>query len=246
MTRLMALIEARVVRAADGVICNARNFARVMARQYPATRVEFVPNAVDTDSLPRHVGATPHRLAVACTGTIYGERDLRPLLAALRRFIDRHPEAPSSAVKLRVAGHTDSPRGHAARIEAAKLELAAHVEWLGIIPRKEVWQLLSQSGLGVVLAQDQGFQVPAKLYELVGIGVPTLVIAERGSASAEEGERVGAYVVSPDDQEGMGAVLEAVWSGHARPPAVTAQAVGYQQLADAVHALLADRGRDRR
>src|SRR5256885_5040333 len=47
----------------------------------------------------------------------------------------------------------------------------------------------------LVLAQYQPLCVPAKLYESVALGTPTLVIAEPDSAAAREARRLGAMTV---------------------------------------------------
>src|SRR5205823_12102020 len=54
-------------------------------------------------------------------------------------------------------------------------------------------------------------QIPAKLYESVAMGIPTLVVAPAGSAAAVEGERVGAVVRDAADIEGIACVLERLW-----------------------------------
>src|SRR5439155_1126048 len=65
--------------------------------------------------------------------------------------------------------------------------------------------------LAEVLAEDQELQIPAKLYESVAMGVPTLVVAPAGSAAAVEGARLGAVVRDSGDVEGIACVLERLW-----------------------------------
>jgi hypothetical protein len=91
-----------------------------------------------------------------------------------------------------------------------------YVEVLGRLPRAQALDVLSRSRLAVVLAQEQALQVPAKLYESVAMGIPTLVVAPADSAAGVEGSRVGAVVRDPADIEGIACVLEQVWRDDSR------------------------------
>src|SRR3989475_9030404 len=109
--------------------------------------------------------------------------------SALRIFLERHPEAAEAGSKLRVAGHANASCAHAFATQVASLGLERHVDLLCPLPRAQALKVVSRSRLVVVLAQEQELQVPAKLYESLAMGIPTLVIAEEGSAAGVEGKR---------------------------------------------------------
>ena len=73
--------------------------------------------------------------------------------------------------------------------------------------------------------------VPAKLYESVGLGVPTLVIAERTSAAANEARRIGAMTVDGADLAGIRAVFEDVLSGRIPIRIEAKTPISYEYLA---------------
>lgn len=83
------------------------------------------------------------------------------------------------------------------------------------IPRDLALQQVAETSLSVVLAQGQHSMVPAKLYESVALGVPTLVITESDSASAAAATRVGAIQREPNDIEGIADVLRSASQGSA-------------------------------
>jgi len=89
--------------------------------------------------------------------------------------------------------------------------MAQYVELLGLLPRAEALAVVSRSRLAVVLAQEQELQIPAKLYESVAMGIPTLVLAPAGSAASVEGHRVGAQVCESADVPAIARVLEQLW-----------------------------------
>jgi hypothetical protein len=106
-----------------------------------------------------------------------------------------------------------------------------HVELLGPLPRARALDMVSRSRLAVVLAQDQDLQIPAKLYESVAMGVPTLVVAPADSAAAAEGKRVGAVVCDSGDVEGMASLLENLWRDGSRAWPPCPVPITYEEIA---------------
>ena len=109
--------------------------------------------------------------------------------------------------------------------------MESYVEMLGLLPRARALSVVSRSRLAVVLAQHQELQIPAKLYESVAMGVPTLVIAPGGSATAVEGRRLGAVVCDADDVEGITCLLERLWRDGARRLAPCSVPITYEAIA---------------
>lgn len=235
---LTTRLERFALPSASMIICNTREFAAVLKSRYPSSVIEFVPNAVDRALLPP-ISADPFPgLAIVHVGTIYGGRDLGPVLVALRAFLDRHPGATHDGTRLRVAGHIDEPYASVVRRQIAELKLDSQVEFLGILPRGEALQLVGRSRLAVVLAQHQDLQVPAKLYEMVAMKARTVVLAALDSAAASEARRLGGSAIDPDDIGGLLGVMEKAFD-RARPVTpVSVAELDYQQLAVRVGRLL--------
>src|SRR5437764_583689 len=116
--------------------------------------------------------------------------------------------------------------------------MAPHVEVLGALSRPEAMNVLSRSQLAVVLAQEQELQIPAKLYESVAMGIPTLVVAPATSAAAVEGARVGAVVCDPADVERMAGLFEDLWRDGARAWPPCRVPISYDGIAVPVDRLL--------
>ena len=108
----------------------------------------------------------------------------------------------------------------------------------GMLPRAQALELLSRSSLALVLAQGQPMQVPAKLYESVALGVPTLVIAEEMSATASEARRIGAMTLDGADVDGLRSLFEDMLDGKL-PKKIEAKApIAYEHLAQEWDGLL--------
>ena len=97
--------------------------------------------------------------------------------------------------------------------EIEQLGLGDQVRVHGMVSRRTALELLSRAEMALVLAQNQPLCVPAKLYESVALGTPTLVIAEPDSAAAREARRLGAMTVDAGDVTGISALLIEMLSG---------------------------------
>jgi glycosyltransferase involved in cell wall biosynthesis len=205
-------LEAGTVRRASGLIVTTPQLREVLAADYPATPVHWVPNGVDLDLFPAPDRPPFPGLGVIHLGSVYSGRDPGPLLEAFGRFLRDCPDAGESGSAVRFVGTVESR--HRGTIDrAAASGLGDRIELVPHVPRDEALSLLQRSALSVVLAQQQREMVPAKLYESVALGLPTLVIAEKGSASFEAAERVGALRAEPDDIEGIVEIFFSVWRG---------------------------------
>ena len=235
-------LERLAVRAAHGVIANTPELAAALATKYPDVAIASIRNGVDPECLPPPAPHPYPGLGIAYVGTLYGSRDLGPVMQALHVFLERHPEAAQAGSKLRVAGYADPPNALAHEEEIASLGLEHHVDVLGLLPRAQALELLSRSRLAVVLAQDWEVQVPAKLYESVAMRIPTLVVTGAGSAAAVEGKRLGASVLDPSDIGGITRLLEQLWRNETPQSLPRGAPMTYAEIADLVQELLTGHG----
>lgn len=231
-------LERLAFRAAHAVITNTHQLAEALVAQYPDVPVACVPNGVDPECLPRPAPDPYPGLGIAYTGTLYTGRDLGPVVRALRMFLERHPDAAPAGSKLRIAGEAEPGHARAFYDAVAEAGMEPYVEVFGPLPRAQAQHVVSRSRLAVVLAQQQELQIPAKLYESVAMGIPTLVVAPPDSAAAVEGDRVGAAVRDSDDVEGIAAVLERLWEGGSRERSPCPVSITYEAIAPLVDQLL--------
>jgi len=235
-------LERLAFRAAQGVIASTPQLAQVLAAKYPDLAVTCVRNGVDSECLPPPATHPYPGLGIAYVGTLYGSEDLGPVMQALQVFLRRHPEAAQAGSKLRVAGHADASNALVCEQEITSLGLEQHVDVLGVLPRAEALNVVSRSRLAVVLAQELELQVPAKLYEAVAMGIPTLVVAGERSAAAIEGKRLGATVLDSGDVGGIIRLLEQLWRNGTPRSAPSHAAITYGDVAARMQELLTGPG----
>jgi glycosyltransferase involved in cell wall biosynthesis len=234
---ILRRLERLVFPRAKRVVVNTREFASALRITDPDLDVLCFPNGIDTEQLPKRDVSAVERGSIACVGTLYAGRNLSMVLAAIRALLTDQPEA-ASMLRLNVAGLMEPHHREKLEGEIAASGLTSLVTIHGMLPRAQALELLNRSHLALVLAQDQPMCVPAKLYESVGLGVPTLVIAELSGAAASEARRIGAMSLDSHDVEGMRSLLNDMLSGRLPTTIESTASVSYADLAVQMDRLL--------
>jgi len=237
MQAMVRPLERILFRRARAVVVTTREFAEELRRTEPRLEVCHVSNGTDIEGLPARTTDRFEELSIAYVGTLYCGRSFSTLIAALGGFAQDRP-CDAARIKLRIAGSIPPADAEQLRAELATYGLTDMVELYGTIPRRDALELLNRSHLALVLAQRQPTQVPAKLYECIGLGVPTLVITETNSASAREARRIGGIVVESGDAVAMRRLLEDLVAGRLPDAIVPAAPISHGVLAREVDRIL--------
>lgn len=211
--RMMAqVLERATLKRASVGLTTTPELQAQLETAYPSARIEWLPNGVDTAGLPARPDKLPPGLTLTHLGSVYLNRDPTPVLQAFERFLSAHPRAAEAESTFRFIGPISPEFRAALDRTVAELGIGNHVELTSTVPRKTALAILATSHVALVLAQGQDVMVPAKIYEAVAMGVPTLVISELGSAASNEARRLGAMLHEPDDVDGIVESLGHVWS----------------------------------
>jgi hypothetical protein len=228
---MLRRLERLVFPRAAKIIVNTLQFALALGAAEPDLDVRCFPNGVDLEHLPSRDERAVERGSIAYVGTLYAGRNLSSVCAAMRALLSNKPEA-AATLRLNVAGPMESPHRRQFEDDIAVAGLGSVVNIHGLLPRAQALELLNRSHLSLVLAQGQPMQVPAKLYESIGLGIPTLVIAEATSAAACEARRIGAMTVDDADVEGLRSVLEEMLAGRIPLKIEPKTPISYEHLAE--------------
>lgn len=227
---LLRRMERLVFPRAAKIVVNTLQFALALGAAEPDLDVRCFPNGVDLELLPMRDERAVERGSISYVGTLYAGRNLSPVCAAMRALLSDKPEA-AATLRLNVAGPMESPHRRQFENDIAVAGLTSVVNVHGLLPRAQALELLNRSHLSLVLAQDQPMQVPAKLYESVGLGIPTLVIAEATSAAACEARRIGAMTVDGGDVEGLRSIFDDMLTGRIPMKIEPKTPISYEYLA---------------
>ena len=229
--KTMEVMERKAILASSTVIANSRWLKEALEEKYGRGKIVWLPNGFDLESIPAKRPEPFPGLGIAHVGTMYGKRDIIPVVHALAEFLERNPAARSDGTKLRLAGNIEGTRPADLKRAVQERKLEPYVELLGVVPRAEALDILLRSRVCIVLAQGQMVEIPAKLQEAIGAGIPAVVLAPAGSASVAEAERIGAIHVDERQTGGLTEIFEAVARGELRVPEEQIQRVSYAGIA---------------
>jgi hypothetical protein len=230
-------LERLVFPRAARVVVNTLQFGSALGIAEPDLEVRCLPNGVDLEHVPMREIRHVEQGSIAYVGTLYFGRNLSSVCAAMRRVLIDNPQA-AATLRLNVAGPMEPPHRRQFQDEIAAAGLTSVVNIHGSLPRAQALELLSRSHISLVLAQGQPLQVPAKLYESVGLGVPTLVIAEEASAAACEARRIGAMTLDSANVDGLRLLLEDMLAGRIPTRIEPKTPITYAHLAEEWDGLL--------
>lgn len=214
--------ERRVLRDARLVLCNSEPARSALRERYPALadRMLAVPNGCDDDPIPP--APRPRRFTVAYAGTIYLDRDPRPLFRAAARVVERYGLTPADFA-IELMGDVASFGGAGVMQLAAREGIAAYVRVHPRGTRREALAFLARAAMLVLLPQDSELAIPAKLYEYLRFPAWILVLARPESATALLLRGTPADIVPPGDVDALAATLRARYLqflANVSPPAI--------------------------
>ena len=197
-------LEARVIARADAVALNTPELHREFSQWYGpemSRKFHVVANGFDADLLEPYARMRPAAappLVLTHAGNLYGARNPLPLLEGLAACI-REGRIPADGIRLALVGKIASAFDVGAAI--ARLGLTGVVTVTPPVPHDTSLRLLSASHVLVVIQPDTALQVPAKLYEYVGLRRPILALADAGAVARIVRDGGFGVVVPPTDVE---------------------------------------------
>jgi glycosyltransferase involved in cell wall biosynthesis len=200
--------ERRTVRDAALIVINTEPARIAMEALYPmaSDRTIAIWNGSDEEPLvASHHGSS---FIIAYAGSIYLDRDPRPLFRGAARVIREYQLTPDQ-LRLEFMGEIAAYGG-------ATLEAIAEAEGIGGFvrtypagTRAEAMQFMARAAMLVSLPLDRGTDVafPAKIFEYTRFDAWLVALAERGGATDLVLDGTGADVIAPDDVDAIAGVV---------------------------------------
>jgi len=199
-------LEAQVVLKADAVLLNTPELLDEFAAWYgseTAKKFYAVANGYDADVLERFSTSRPPDpppLILTHAGSLYGNRDPIPLLQALASCV-RARRIPRDAIRLNLIGKV-APQFDVDRA-IVDLDLSRVVIRTSPVGHEESLKALAASHVLVVIQPGTALQVPAKLFEYVGLRRAILSLADEGGVARVTRDSGLGLVVPPTDVEAI-------------------------------------------
>jgi glycosyltransferase involved in cell wall biosynthesis len=182
--RRRAAIEQRVFLGADRMLVTTPELAGVYAAFLPELEAPLVtPCGFDPAEFP---SPSPHprgqKLVIVHVGTIYQQRTPRPIVESLARLRARGRYAPGE-VEMEFVGRLENEEGKQLGSIIETLGMSDVVKFIPQVSQAEALRIVRDADVGLVLAPGQPMQVPAKIFEYIGLRRPVLALSD-GATSA--------------------------------------------------------------
>ena len=208
-------LEEQVVRNADTVLANTKNIRDAYRERYDSEKTEkfvYLPNMIDSAVYDPYLGMGKYPdFTISHAGSLYFGRTPEPLFAAIRWLIQERRIGNDIRVKL--VGNCTHVNGIPMGAVIDRYGLASQVDISPMVPHAEALEIIRKSHLALLLAPDQPLQIPAKVYEYMGLGTRILAIAKEGATRDLLGETGCGKAFDPDDTTGIGEFLMETMSG---------------------------------
>lgn len=182
--RRRAAIEERVFRSVDRMLVTTPELAGVYAAFLPDLDAPLVtPCGFDPAEFP---SPSPHprgqKLVIVHVGTIYQQRTPRPIVESLARLRAKGRYAPGE-VEMEFVGRLENEEGKQLGSIIESLGMHDVVRFIPQVSQAEALRIVRDADIGLVLAPGQPMQVPAKIFEYIGLRRPVLALSD-GATSA--------------------------------------------------------------
>jgi len=212
---LVNRLEARLLKGSAAITIVSPSWARDLDSQFKVgPKLHVITNGYDEEDLADVKPYDFGHFAIVYAGILYPpERVITPVLAALHRL-----QSDDSAEAYFHYYGDDEAR---VKDEAARLGILSRVKLHGRVPRAEALSAIKGANVAVVIASvfrqaSAGIKgwIPAKLFEIIGLGTPIILLAAPGTDVESVAEPTGlARRITGDDIDGLTSLLKELMKG---------------------------------
>ena len=199
-------MERTVVRSADRVVANTEMLCEGFKRAYasiPTERFICITNGFDREFFSSFAHLQKEKIfTITYTGTLYFGRTPEPIFQAVHELA-RQGSVEQRRIRVRLVGQCRSVQGRPIDEMIERYRLGDVVEVLEPVSYNQAIKMIKQSHLALLLAPNQPYQIPAKVYDYMGVGTRVLALAKEGAtANLVRNAGIGA-VFDPSDIAGI-------------------------------------------
>jgi hypothetical protein len=199
-SRRVARWEAEVAHRATRMLVTTDALQEDFQRRYPDIPPPVVlPCGYEPDEIPT-LDPAPRNgpLVLAHVGTLYGHRSPLPILEAVAR-LRASGRLRDDALRLRFVGSQENASEESLAHAITRLHLEGMVSHSPAVPQADALRVIADSSAGLLLAERQPLQIPAKTFEYIGQGRPVFALTDGATASLVRGAGIGMAT----DREGL-------------------------------------------
>jgi len=176
--------ESAVAHRATRMLVTTDALREDFQRRYPDIAAPaLLPCGYEPDEIPSlappPVGGP---LVLAHVGTLYGHRSPLPMLEAVAR-LRASGRLREDALRLRFVGSQENEAEESLAHAVTRLGLDAMVSHSPAVPQADALRVIAESSAGLLLAERQPLQIPAKTFEYIGQGRAIFALTDGATAS---------------------------------------------------------------
>jgi len=171
----------------------------------------YIPNGFDEEDFKELATAKKYDVfTISYTGSIYFGRSPEPIFKAIKELVDEKKiELTDIAIKL--VGNCREIGGLSTSDMARSYGLDSVVHILDYVPRKKALAIIVKSHLALLLATKQPYQIPAKVYEYMGLGTMILALTDEGATGDLLKSTNAGEAIAPDNLQ---TIKEAIFDAY--------------------------------
>jgi glycosyltransferase involved in cell wall biosynthesis len=205
--------ERAAIDSAALVIVNTEPHRTSLRRAYPELRAPIVTVTNGYDDEPLPASRRSSRFVIAYAGTVYLDRDPRPLFRAAARVIRERSLTPEQFALI-FMGSGNSLGGVTLTDMARDEGIASYVELRPSAPRREALEFLAGASMLVSLPQDSDMAIPSKVFEYMRYDAWLLALASPGSATELLLRGSNADIAERNDIDAMARIIGRRYDEH--------------------------------
>ena len=199
-------MERTVVGNADLIIANTEMLCEDFKKAYgsiPTERFICITNGYDREFFSTFAHLQKEKIfTIIYTGGLYFGRTPEPVFQAVHELV-REGAVEQRSIRIRLVGQCRSVEGRPIDEMVERYRLGNVVEVLDPVSYNQAIGMIKQSHLALLLAPNQPYQIPAKVYDYMGVGTRVLALAKEGAtANLIRNTGIGA-VFDPSDIAGI-------------------------------------------
>lgn len=184
--KLERRLEKKVIHAADVLIFNTERMRDAYRKKYghqPTEKFVYLPNGFEPEKFSRFRGIAKYeRFTMSYTGSMYVGRTPEPIFAAVKSLID-DGSLDERGIVIKLVGECGSMNGRPTADVAASYGLSSVVEVCEPVPYAEALEIAARSHIALLFAPNLPLQLPAKIYDYLGVGANILALAGDGATA---------------------------------------------------------------
>ena len=199
-------LEKRIFNNADLVLATTEKLTHKFKNEYnnssPA-KIRFIPNGFDEKDFNDLSRLEKYEtFTISYTGSIYYGRSPEPLFRALKEMADAN-RLEHKNLRVKLIGHCQYIGERLTAEIVSSYGLDTVVEISDYMPYEKALEVIKKSHLALLLAPNQPYQIPAKVYDYMATGTKILALTGKGATADVINSTGLGKALKPDNIEGI-------------------------------------------